>query len=57
MAKIVFMDLETTGFSREWDYIIEVAAILYDEETQKTLGQFPCILDQVKDFTTKNYRN
>jgi DNA polymerase III epsilon subunit family exonuclease len=40
MAKIVFVDLETTGFSREWDYIIEVAAILYDEETQKTLGQF-----------------
>ncbi len=40
MAKIVFVDLETTGFSREWDYIIEVAAILYDEETQETLGQF-----------------
>ena len=40
MAKIVFVDLETTGFSREWDYIIEVAAILYDEETQKIVGQF-----------------
>lgn len=35
MAQIVFVDLETTGFSREWDYIIEVAAIMYDEETQK----------------------
>jgi DNA polymerase-3 subunit epsilon len=40
MAKIVFIDLETTGFSREWDYIIEVAAILYDEETQTALGKF-----------------
>lgn len=40
MAKIVFVDLETTGFSREWDYIIEVAAILYDEETKKLLGEF-----------------
>lgn len=38
MGKIVFADLETTGFSREWDYIIEVAAIMYDEETQE-LGE------------------
>lgn len=40
MAKILFIDLETTGFSRDWDYIIEVAAILYDEETQKELDRF-----------------
>lgn len=40
MSKIVFVDLETTGFSRQWDYIIEVAAVLYDEENQKMIGQF-----------------
>ena len=40
MAKILFVDLETTGFDRQWDYIIEVAAILYDESTQKQIGQF-----------------
>lgn len=40
MAKILFVDLETTGFDRTWDYIIEVAAILYDEETQVRLGEF-----------------
>jgi len=40
MSKIVFADLETTGFSREWDYIIEVAAIVYDEETQKVGATF-----------------
>ena len=36
MSKIIFADLETTGFSREWDYIIEVAAVVYDEETGET---------------------
>lgn len=40
MAKILFVDLETTGFSRDWDFIIEVAAILYDEETRKELKTF-----------------
>lgn len=38
MSKVVFADLETTGFSRDWDYIIEVAAVMYDEETQ-TMGK------------------
>lgn len=40
MAKILFVDLETTGFSRDWDYIIEVAAILYDEEKQTKIDTF-----------------
>ena len=40
MAKVVFLDLETTGFSREWNEIIEVAAILYDEETGDELDRF-----------------
>lgn len=40
MSKILFLDLETTGFSREWDYIIEVAALLYDTEKRKVINQF-----------------
>lgn len=40
MSKVVFLDLETTGFSREWNEIIEVAAILYDEKTKKEIGRF-----------------
>ncbi len=38
--KLLFIDLETTGFSREWDDIIEFAAILYDTETGKRLDTF-----------------
>lgn len=40
MAKLLFIDLETTGFSREWDYIIEVAAVLYDEESDREIDSF-----------------
>jgi len=35
MSRIIFYDLETTGFSRTWDFIIEVAAVLYDTEEKK----------------------
>lgn len=38
--KILFYDIETTGFSRKYDYIIELAAILYDEETDEELAVF-----------------
>lgn len=31
MSKTVFLDLETTGFSRQWDYIIEIAAVVVDD--------------------------
>lgn len=40
MAKILFLHLETTGFSRQWDSIIEVAAVLYDETTKEKLATF-----------------
>lgn len=40
MSKILFVDLETTGFSRDYDFIIEIAAILYDEENQVEIAQF-----------------
>ena len=40
MSKMLFLDLETTGFSREWDYIIEVAGVLIDSETRQVLETF-----------------
>ena len=36
----LFLDIETTGFSRQWDNIIELAAILYDDETNKVVDTF-----------------
>ena len=30
--RLIFTDIETTGFSREWDSIIEIAAIAVDED-------------------------
>jgi len=30
---ILFLDIETTGFSRQWDFIIEIAAVLYNTES------------------------
>lgn len=30
--RLIFADIETTGFSREWDSIIEIAAIAVDED-------------------------
>jgi len=38
--RILFLDIETTGFSRDWDYIIEIAAILYDTETRVEIDRF-----------------
>ena len=40
MNKIMFIDIETTGFSRDWDYIIEIAAIIYNSEEKKELSRF-----------------
>lgn len=38
--KVVYLDLETTGFSRQWDYIIEIAAILYDMKKDIIVDEF-----------------
>ena len=53
MPKIVFLDLETTGFSREWNQIIEVAAILYQEETGEELGRFHEYIRPMKGIPAK----
>ena len=40
MSKLLFLDIETTGFSRQWNEIIEIAAIVVDSETGKDLDSF-----------------
>lgn len=40
MNKALFLDIETTGFSRQWDNIIEIAAILYDLDSGTELDSF-----------------
>lgn len=67
---VIFADLETTGFSREWDSIIEVAAVLYDTEENKEIEVFheyikpnksiPAKITQITgidDYTVRNARN
>lgn len=36
----LFLDIETTGFSRQWDNIIEIAAVLYNDETNTIVDTF-----------------
>lgn len=38
--KLLFFDIETTGFSRQYDFIIELAGIVYDTETKEKLAVF-----------------
>ena len=38
--RLLFVDIETTGFDRRWDSIIEVAAILYNTDLKKQIITF-----------------
>lgn len=38
--KLMFLDIETTGFDRRWDYIIELAAVIYDSAARKEIDEF-----------------
>lgn len=38
--KILFFDIETTGFNRTYDSIIEIAGIVYDQSTNKQVAKF-----------------
>lgn len=38
--KLMFLDIETTGFDRRWDHLIELAAVIYDTETKEQLEEF-----------------
>jgi DNA polymerase-3 subunit alpha (Gram-positive type) len=38
--KLMFLDIETTGFDRRWDFMIELAAVIYDSQGKKVLEEF-----------------
>lgn len=38
--KQLYLDIETTGFSRDWNEIIELAALWYDTETNEIIDSF-----------------
>lgn len=38
--KQLFLDIETTGFSRDWNEIIELAAVLYDDQKKEMIDSF-----------------
>ena len=53
MSKILFLDIETTGFSRDWDEIIEIAAILWDSNTQSDIDSFHEYIKPQRTITSK----
>ena len=53
MKKAIFLDIETTGFSRDWDCIIELAAICVNLETGKTIDEFHSYLKPNKKIPAK----
>ena len=53
MNKILFLDIETTGFSRDWDEIIEIAAILIDGDTGKDIDSFHEYIKPYRKITPK----
>jgi DNA polymerase III alpha subunit (gram-positive type) len=40
VMKLMFLDIETTGFDKRWDFIIELAAIIYDTTVQREIQEF-----------------
>ena len=40
MSKYIFLDIETTGFSRQWNDIIEIAAIVIDTTNGLDIDSF-----------------
>lgn len=53
MSKEMHIDIETTGFSREWDYIIELAAVIFDSETDKEIARFHEYIKPGKSISAK----
>ena len=51
--RILFLDIETTGFSRDWDEIIEIAAILWDDKKQTDVDSFHEYIKPQRTITSK----
>jgi DNA polymerase III epsilon subunit-like protein len=65
--RLLFVDIETTGFDRRWDSIIEVAAILYNTDLKKQIITFheyikpykkiPEMIEQITGITNEQVTN
>lgn len=65
--RLLFVDIETTGFDRRWDSIIEVAAILYNTDLKKQIITFheyikpykkiPEMIEQITGITNEQVAN
>lgn len=52
--RVLFFDLETTGFDKRWDYVIEVAGILYDTKTGEEIDRFHEYIKPWNEYTDSN---
>lgn len=67
MSKTLFLDIETTGFSRQWEYILELAAEVWDETTKQVVDSFheyikpgksiPLKITELTGITNEQVRN
>lgn len=67
MSKILFLDIETTGFSRQWEYILELAAEVWDETSKQVVDSFheyikpgksiPLKITELTGITNEQVRN
>ena len=53
MSRTLYLDIETTGFSRDWDEIIEIAAILVDDTTGKDIDSFHEYIKPKRNISAK----
>lgn len=51
--RLIFADIETTGFSREWDNIIEIAAVVVDDKDFKEIARFHEYINPGKSIPAK----
>lgn len=65
--RLLFVDIETTGFDRRWDSIIEIAAVLYNTDLKKQIITFheyikpykkiPELIEQITGITNEKVVN
>lgn len=53
MSKLLFLDIETTGFSRQWNEIIEIAAIVIDTNLNMDVDSFHEYIKPQKKITSQ----
>ena len=53
MSRILFLDIETTGFSRDWNEVLEVAAIVWDDVSNTIVDSFHEYIKPLNSFPAK----